>query len=376
MLRLVMSHLLLDRTKSLLTCVAIGGIVALLLLLEGFEQGLAEQLRRAVLDRGGGLILTQAGVSNMTAARSVLPQLSRNEVESVAGVRTANPLTGLPLIYDANGRKTPFVLIVYDTVGGPTRIVTGRAVRAQREIVIDRSLAQRYDLVPGGSFVVADERFEVVGISEGTAALFTPFAFTNFESLIHLYLRADLARDISSFPLLSFLLVDLVPGADPETVARAIEASVPSVDVFEPSVLAENDAKLGDALFGAAFHLLEGIGSLIGVLVVAMLMLASVGGRLRELGVLKAIGFSNRRLFAVVTGEAVVVTLLAMPIGLGLALAIAALVEATEPLYLALPFERSAMARTLLLCLGFAILGALAPARSVGRVDPAQAFRR
>ncbi|HEX9640444.1 MAG TPA: ABC transporter permease [Candidatus Krumholzibacteria bacterium] len=374
MLRLVLRQLALDRTKTALTCVAIGGVVALLLLLEGFEQGLYEQLRRTVLDRGGSLIVTQAGVSNMTAARSVLPQLAREEVESVDGVRTAHPLTGLPVIYPGKGRKTPIFLVVYDTAGAPSRIVSGRAIRGEREIIIDRSLAQRYDLYPGDPLVVSDFRFEIVGVSEGTAALFTPFAFINYDSLIDFYLEADLARDISAFPLLSFLVVELSPGADRAAVLEAIEDSVPSVDVFEPSVLANNDVKVGAALFGPTLWLLKGIGSVIGILVVGMLMFASVGGRLRELGVLKAIGFGNRRLFVLVAMEAVIVTVLSVPIGIGLARAVATLIGRVDPLYLILPLEPAPMLRTLLACLGFAVFGALAPARTMSRVDPALVF--
>lgn len=375
MFRLVLRQLRLDRTKTLFTCVAIGSVVALLLLLEGFEQGLYEQLRRAVLDRGGSLILTQAGVANMTAARSVLPQLARQEVESVAGVRAAHPLTGLPVVYGGKGHKTPIFLVVYDTLGAPPRIVAGRSVRAEREIVIDRSLAERYDLRPGDPLVVSNYRFEVVGVSAQTAALFTPFAFTNYETLLGFYLEADLARDLSALPLLSFLLVELAPGADRATVRAAIEAAAPSVDAFEPRELADNDAGVGAALFGPALLLLKGIGALIGVLVVGMLMFASVGGRLRELGVLKAIGFRNRRLFALVAAEAVVVTTLSVPIGIGLARAIAALIARLEPLYLVLPLEPGPTLRTLLACFGFAVLGALLPARTVGRVDPALVFR-
>jgi putative ABC transport system permease protein len=320
------------------------------------------------------LIVTQAGVSNMTAARSVLPQLAREEVESVAGVRTAHPLTGLPVIYAGKGRKTPIFLVVYDTAGAPSRIVSGRAVRAEREIVIDRSLAKRYAIGLGDPIIVSDFRFEIVGVSEATAALFTPFAFTNYDSLIDFYLEADLARDISAFPLLSFLLVDLAPGAKRTEVAKAIEEAVPSGDVFEPSVLAKNDVQVGAALFGPTLWLLKGIGSVIGVLVVGMLMFASVASRLRDLGVLKAIGFRNRRLFALVATEAMVVTALAVPIGIALACVVALLIATVDPLYLILPLEPAPMLRALAACLGFAVLGALAPVRTISRVDPALVF--
>jgi putative ABC transport system permease protein len=171
------------------------------------------------------------------------------------------------------------------------------------------------------------------------------------------------------------LLVDLTPGAHREQVAKAIEAAVPSADVLAPQTLARNDAGVGAALFGPTLWLLKGIGSVIGVLVVGMLMFASVAGRLRDLGVLKAIGYRNRRLFALVGAEAIALTALSVPIGMVLARSIAGLIGRVEPLYLVLPLEPRGIARALLLCLAFAVLGALAPARTISRVDPALVFR-
>ncbi len=154
MIRLAYRQLLLDGPRTVLMSIVVGAVIAVLLALDGFEQGLYEQLRRAVRDRGGDLIATQAGVSTMIASRSTLPQLARQAVEAVPGVRIAHPLTSLPVIYDQDGRKTPIYLNVFDTAGGPTRIISGRAIQDNRGIVIDESLARRYGLKPGSRFVI------------------------------------------------------------------------------------------------------------------------------------------------------------------------------------------------------------------------------
>jgi hypothetical protein len=86
-----------DPVRTGLTSLALAAIVAVILLLEGFLEGVIEQSRNAVLNRGADLIVTQSGIKNLTLARSILPQSTRADVEAIEGVRVADPLTGIPV---------------------------------------------------------------------------------------------------------------------------------------------------------------------------------------------------------------------------------------------------------------------------------------
>lgn len=375
MLLLVYRQLCIDAARTWLTVFAIAAVVAVILVLEGFNAGLLAQLRSAVIDRNADLIVTQAGVSNMMAARSILPQFARRDVESVQGVAAAHPLTGIPAIYNRREQRTPIFLLVYDSGGGPTRLARGTAIQKSRDIVIDRSLAVKYELEPGDPLVVSDFEFRIAGISEGAAAFFTPFAFARFDDLIDFYFESDVAADISTFPLLSFLLVELIPGAERRAVAEAIEAALPGGDVFLPEALADEDAALGRVLFGPILKLLIGVGYAIGVLVTGIIMFAAVSARRREFGVLKALGFSHRFLSLSVVLEALVLALAAIPLGVALAALLAWAIEAAMPLYRIVATEPAAILRTAIACLVFAGLGASVPVRLIRRLDPAIVFR-
>jgi hypothetical protein len=67
----------LDPIRTVLTGLTLAAIVAVILLLEGFLEGVIEQSRSAVLNRGADLIVTQSGIKNLTLARSTLPQSTR-----------------------------------------------------------------------------------------------------------------------------------------------------------------------------------------------------------------------------------------------------------------------------------------------------------
>lgn len=375
MIQLIYRQLRLDHVRSLLTGAALAAVVAAILMLEGFYAGLIAQLGNTVLDRGGDLIVTQSGVSNMTATRSILPQFARQEVEAVHGVTAAHPLTGIPLIYTEGQSSTPIFLLVYDLNGGPKRLVSGHLPEAPRDIIIDRSLAIKYGLLPGDSLKLSGFEFRVSGVSEGEAAFFTPFGFAHYDDLIDFYLESDVAADISTFPLLSFLLVDVASGIDVRDVAQEIESNLDEGDVFLPRELAAEDEDLGRVLFGPVFKLLISVGYLVGILVTAIIMFATINARRKDFGVLKALGFGQSYLTSIVLLEAVVLVLASFPLGVVLASLVARAVEATMPLYLILAIEPAPILRTLAGSLIFAVLGAMTPIRLIRRLDPSMIFR-
>ena len=129
MFRLVYRQLLYEPWRTVFTCGAIAGALAVILLLEAFQQGLLLQLKNAVLNRGADLIVTQAGVSNFIGSRSLLPQLSRARIEAVEGVKEAHPMTMVPVIYQQDGHKRPIFFVVYDTAGGPASLAAGNPAR-------------------------------------------------------------------------------------------------------------------------------------------------------------------------------------------------------------------------------------------------------
>lgn len=376
MLRLIYRQLMYEPFRTLLTCVAIGSALAVILLLEGFQTGLFVQLKNVSLNRGADLIVAQSGVTNFIATRSLLPQVSREAIESIQGVKVAHPITSVPVIYEREGyRKSPVIFIVYDTGGGPAVIKAGHTVTKPRDIVIDESLAVLYDLEVGDPFIVADFVFHISGIAERASALFTAFAFINYDDMIDFFFDSDLVGDISNLPLLSFLLVELQPGADRSTVAAAIEAVESEADVFIPEHLANNDVAMGQTLFGPVMGVLIGAGYIIALLVVGMIMFAAVHARLRNYGVMKALGFSNHSLIKEMALESLIMNMLAFPLAMLMAHLVAWFIEVRVPLYLVPVLEPIPVLRTFIAALVLGVIGVYLPYRFIAKLDPAIVFR-
>ncbi len=376
MLRLVLGTLLHQPGRTVLSVLALGAAIAVMLLFGGFRSGLYSQLRDFPEQLQADLVVSQAGVSNLAAARSSLPQKTRKALLAVPGVASAHALTVLPLIFRRHGIATPVQVIAYVDLGAPAELDSGRHIEVAREIVIDRSLAADHDLSPGDRVDVLGWSFEVVGVSRGTAAMFTPAVFARFSDLVDLFLSGDLSEELQAdAPLLSHMLVQVEPGAELAAARAGIERELAWVDVHTPAELGAADELMGRRLLGPVLGLLVGLSYVIGALVVGLTLYGSVLARIRDFAVLAALGAGRRRLVSLVLLEALAVSAFAFLLGLIAASSGAVLIEFSQPDYLVSPLAGWAVPRTAAVVFVLALLGASAPLRRVLAVDPALVFR-
>jgi putative ABC transport system permease protein len=99
--------------------------------------------------------------------------------------------------------------------------------------------------------------------------------------------------------------------------------------------------------------------------------------RLREFGVLRAVGWSRRRLVALVFGEALLVALVGAGIGIGVGIAaVSGLTHVGDLVGVFRPdYPSGIFVRALAFALGMAVLGALYPAVRATRLTPLSALR-
>jgi ABC-type antimicrobial peptide transport system permease subunit len=360
--------------RTLFLSLAVGAALSIVLLLEGFFTGLLDQMKQMVLRPGADLIAVQPGVTNFIAARSKLPQDSRDAIEAIEGVHSAEPMMLLPVIFDRLGRKAPIFFFVHERRGGPTQLTAGRHPQAPTEVVVDGSLASMFELRPGDEVSVLNYGFRVVGINEPTPAMFTSVMFLSYDELLDFYFSSDLMGDVASMPLLSFLLIDLETGAARDSIRRSLETAIPSIDVYTPEELGERDAIMGRGLFGPVLTVLICISYLITLAVIFMILYANASGRSRTYGVLMALGFRNKQLFAGLALESLGVTVLAIPLAIAIAALVAAVIEASVPLYKISILQTVPIARSTLASLILALIGSALAYRQISRLDPAAAF--
>ncbi len=375
-LRLVYRSLLADRNRTLLSVLAVAAAIVLVIVLEGFKVGLWQQVRSYRENLSVQLVVMPAGASTTVQTRVVLPPSVVKQVSSAPGVRRTYPLVIVPTIFVRGERSTPISIIGYEQAGGPWRLKSGRGVQAAGELVMDYSLARRFGLAVGDSVYLFGKEFRIVGLSADTAFIFGSYVFISLKDAFSLFSAAHVSQGESDEGALNLLLVEVKQAAQVAQVREEIERIAPAVNVLTPTELAANDVGMVQDIMGSVMNLMVSVAYVVGVLVIGLTLYAAVLERLREYGIMKAIGARNTRLYAYVLSQAVAFAVPGFALGTAFGLGVAALFAWLMPQFLVVVMDAQVLLRVGVAALVMAAVASLLPIRQVAGVDPALVFRQ
>lgn len=360
-------NLLKDKTRMALSIGGVALAVMLILLLNGFLDGLYRQITSYLDHAPASIIVAQEDVANLLGASSLLPTTSAARVESIRGVERVVPILSQFIILDLHDKKQPVYLVGYDPHrgGGPWEMASGREPRRKREVVFDRVLAERHGLRIGDSVEVLGQDLTIVGLSNGTTSWMTSFIFVEKKEAEQLLLEPGDT---------SFLLVTTLPGADMPAIIERVNRQ-PEVNAVRKSEMAANDLRLFAKVFSMPLRLMVGIAFLVGTIIVGLVIYTITVERQREYGVTKAIGATNGVLYRIVLVQALLAALLGTAVGVLLAYGISEWIMRARPQFL-IVLEARKVEWAFAAGLGMALISALFPARVIAQLAPAEVFRR
>lgn len=352
--------------------VSVGGValaLSLTIALEGIFAGVANQLTTYVDRAGADVWVAQAGVRNLHMVSSWLPDSVTDEVRSVDGVADVTPiLYSTDTIVAGNERAVAYVigLPANPAMGRPWNVVDGSNQPGPGEVIVDRSFASRAGISIGDEVTVLGGEARVVGLSEGTASLVNSVAFVSFK---------DFQRMRGGGPVVSFVLVKVASGASPDDVAREIERVVRGVTAQSRTAFAAAERRLVMDMSADVIAIMNGVGFIVGLAVVALTVYVATLARRREYGALKALGARNRFLYGVVLSQAFLSVALGFVVGLAFTELIGVAVARTD-LNLQLVISAASLAKVGLFAAVIAGLAAILPVRQIAGLDPAVVFRK
>lgn len=235
-----------------------------------------------------------------------------------------------------------------DTTIGPLSAVTvtaGRALTAAdagtNVAVVDATYAADADAQVGDSVDLGGEDIEVVGIVASATA--------SADTASDVYIPLDVAQHLSGAgDVVSTVYVQAASSDAIASVQTALEDALPDATVSSQSELAGTVS----GSLASAGSLISSLGTWLSIIVlavaVALAVLFTISGisrRTRELGTLKAIGWSNRRVVGQVAGESVVQALLGGVIGVVLGIAGALIITAVGPTVTSAPAASAGQGR-------------------------------
>jgi ABC-type lipoprotein release transport system permease subunit len=250
----------------------------------------------------------QVVVPEQTITRVLNPPQTNTQTKTytVAGVNPADPNTGL---------ITKAQLVSGKWFGG----------NPADEILVNTAYASSNGIKVGQQLTIDKTTFTVVGLVNPTLTGDTSDIYFDLSTVQSL--SSDSGR-------INEVLVSVKKSSEVSAVAAAIHKDLPGAQVLTSQQLDDQvTGSLSDA-HTLATHLggaLAVVVLLAAFLIAALLTLSSVAKRVREIGTLRAIGWSRGRVIRQIVGETVGIGILGAVLGVGLGVAICAVIGALGP---------------------------------------------
>jgi predicted permease len=316
---------------------------------------------------------------------AALPGVSRAACTDVAPLSMGNrsdgfSVEGRPDTLDLNSSVDLYMATAgyFDTMGIP--LIAGRdflneGATAAKVAVVNEAFARQLfknenpigQRVSGGGV-----SYQIIGIVKNTKSR------TLGEQLRPVLYRS-LAQNVASDPSFLGYTVAVRSAGDAAGLASAVRGEIRALD---PTLAVFNIETMEEHLRGALF-LPRLAGTLFGVFGVVGLLLAAVGlygvmsysvsRRTREIGIRMALGAQVGGVQRLIVGQGMVLTLIALVLGLGAAFGVTKLF--TSILYGVRPHDLLTFTVVPLFLAGVALLACWIPSRRASRVDPLTALR-
>lgn len=353
-----------ERRRAILGILGVSVALLLMLALDGIVDGAMQQVTRYIETSPADVFVAQQGVSNMHMSSSSVPLTVVGRIRALPGVDWADPvLFESDTLVASDVRLVSYVIgFQSGKPGGPLSLVSGRDP-GPGEIVLDERGAGSLGVGVGSRVQVLGRSWTVSGLTSGLTNITNTVSFVRFE---------DFAAARDAYPVASYVLVGT--HASPTGVAGEIRDAT-GLSAFSRSEFATDERRLVSDMTAQLMQIMTLAAFLIGLSVIGLMLYSATLARLREVGVMKALGASRHRLAGIVLMQATWTIGVALVLAVGLALVLR-LVLAISSSNVALALEPGSVMKT---AIGGAVLGglgAIAPLAKVFRVDPATVFRR
>lgn len=368
MVRLALRNLFQKKTRLVMAVSGVALALSLILALDAIFEGAQQRLTAYIDESGADVFVAQRGVRTMHMSGSALSPSVLDEIRQFQGVASADAILYISSPVVVGNQRTPAYVIGIApdaTMGIPWRIAQGQRVPAPGQVVIDRIVAEESGVSVGDTVKILGRDLTVVGLAEGTVNLVNSIAFIAME---------DFARVRGGAPAVSYVLVKASRDESPALLAQRIEASIAGVTALSRQQFAREERDLTRDMMTDVITVMNLVGFLIGLSVLALTVYIATFARRAEFGVLKAIGAGNLHLYRMVLVQAALSVTLGLATALLFTLGLVVVVPLAAP-ELTLAVSLASLIKVAGLSLVIAGLAAVLPIRQIAGVDPAVVFR-
>ena len=370
--KLIMKNPFRNKTRSFLAIVGIAIGIATIVALGLITASLEDSTETTLKDGSAEITVTKIG-SSMGSSSGNLNESYVDKLSEIDGVEKTAGLLDTTIIDTTSDRESSrYGYSLYgakrddlDIVG--INNVNGSLFDEEKdELIVGKNLADEENYTIGDTIDVYGNEFKITGIYETGSIFYDTAMYTNLERLQNL---TDNEREISS------ISVKIKKDANLTTVNDNIKDKYN--DTLNTITTEEMSQTIDDTLgmINSATTAIEALAIIIGGLGVINTMMMTVFERTREIGVLKSVGWTKKRILTMIMGESIVLTLLSGIIGSVLGVIGVVLLLKVNGSDMTLVFNINIFIKAFAVALTVGILGGLYPAIKASRLSPTEALR-
>ncbi|MDO5848433.1 MAG: ABC transporter permease [Methanobrevibacter sp.] len=364
-LKLILKNPFRRKTSAILAIVGICIGITTIVALGGITDGLVGTFEDTIHAGGADFTVTGKDSGNTAYGTNTISSNWTSIIASVEGVNSTFPIYVTLTNVDGNPMFTLIGINANATDAAEMEITSGRIFKENSsEIVVGKIFAENKNLSIGDSVSVNGEKFEIVGTFESGDQGSDGGAFTSISKV------GEISGDEGS---ISNVYVVVDKESDPKEVADRIDEKYGENITTVSSVMEMNQMADMLNMLKSASLAISLLAIVVGGLGIINTMLMSVFERTREIGVLKAVGWSNKRILLMIVGESLVITILSAILGsiIGyVAVTIAGPMIGITPI-----FTLQTFAQAFIIAIAVGIIGGIFPAMKAMKLPPTEALR-
>lgn len=311
--------------RYIITSFGIALCVILMLFLLAIYRGVSDGSVRYIRQSDSDLWVLQRHTSNILRGTSILPRRKGNVIKQIPGVKLVSPVLFFSASLKIAATSGTVHLTGYDIKtgqGGPPELFKGNELKADNQIILDRSFAAKYKIHLGDKIPIKDDTLIVTGLSSGTNMFVYQYAFITLKEAYSLIGFSD---------IVSCFLVKVEAGSDPLTVAEHIRSEVSDVAVFDRYTFLQNNIREMESGFLPMLYVIAIIGSIVLTAILSLILSVYILEQRRDYAIIKALGAPRGFISGIVLRLSLILAISGMAIAICLFFPLIKVVEMVTP---------------------------------------------
>nr|WP_071907401.1 ABC transporter permease [Methanobacterium congolense] len=313
-------------------------------------------------DQSSATISTNSSTSTGTINETMV-----DNILDIGGVKDATGV--LETRFTVSGSQMPLTVMGMDgsKISLADAVITnGSTYSSANEVIIGTTAAKTMNKTIGDTITLSNETFKVVGIYQTGDVMEDGGVFMSLSALQSL---------TNSTGTVSSIMVKADNSNNTDSLTKTIESTYSNLTTTD-SMASMGRMNNGLSVIETGSWAVSLLAVLISAVIVVLTMVKSVVERTREIGVLKAVGWTSKRVLLMIIGESIVLAVMASILGVGFGIVFAEILSASNFLPgIQLAFSAGLFLKAIGVAAVLGILCGLYPAYRASRLSPTEALR-